>query len=402
MTIREPWAGSSSGWRYLAQRIDGSGTPGEWIDNELPLQGVEISDVLCGPSQGSATISPQYPRLLDRYGNPILSEWGTVIIAEADGEIQNVGILVASGFAGPEWSLEWSGFSGYAKGMGYESTYSQTNIDPLDVVRHIWAHIQDGQDSDLGLVVGGTSTPVKIGTPVPDPATPEGSDPVMQDKPYELNWWSTDDLGGEIDKLAQDTPFEYHERHHWDADHDVVQHFLDLGYPTVGRRRTDMRFVVGENIQTIPQASREGDDWANHVRFLGAGEGSQMIHAEARLRDGRLRRMATVDDKSVTDQTRAKTAARLGLADRHDLTSITQVLVRDSGLAPISALRAGDEIRVQSRDEWLADIDRWLRVVNVTQRPSEPELAQLTLTRPQFGVDQARQVTWTSQNVGAG
>jgi hypothetical protein len=363
------------GWRYLAQRIDGTGIPGTWLETELPLTDVQITDVLSGPPQLSAKISPVVARELKPDGTPLLDEWGTVIHAEADGSIRGSFILVGSSFSGQTWSLDAVGFTGYPKGMAYDGQISFIQADPLDVVRHIWDSIQATQNSNLNLIVDPvTKTNIKIGT---DPTSATSG---TGEKPFTLDWWTTHDLGSVIDQLAASTPFDYRERHVWNSTRTDVRHFLDFGFPALGFRRTDLRFVLGENIQTLPEPHRDGEDFANHVRLLGAGEGSEMTLAEARRTDGRLRRMAVVDDKSITDRSVAATAARMELGRRNQLTHLTEVAVRNRPEAPFGSFGVGDEIRIQGSLDWMP-LDLWCRVVRITISPDQPDLMSMSIVR---------------------
>lgn len=356
----------------MAQRIDGSGVPGEWLDMDLPLTGAQITDVLSGPPQLSGRIEPVYRRLKASDGRPLLDEWGTVIYAEASGQIRGTGIYTTGRFSGPKWELDGAGLTAYPKGMGYEAEASFVDIDPLDVVRNIWEHLQAGQDSNLGLVVdSSTTTPVRIGTPAAGDS---------RSGPFELNPWSTDDLGAVIDDLARTTPFDYRELHTWNQTRTQVEHELRFYYGRVGVRRHGLRFVLGENIHTVPVATRGGDSFANHIRFLGAGEGRDMVLAEARMSDGRLRRMTTLDDKSVQFRETAQTRARRELERRQPLLSVTSVVVRDTPTTPLGSWEVGDEIRLQGELEWV-DVDLWARVLSITVSPDEPELIGMSLVR---------------------
>lgn len=390
------WAGRSHGWRYLAQRIDGTGTPGVFLDNELPLSAVRLTDVLSGPPQLTATITPVVARELGI--NPtmdeptILREKGTLIHAEADGVIRGSFLLMGAGFSGPTLSLDASGVTTVAKGLGYPGAVQFVEVDPLDIVRHIWVTIQADPDSNIRLAVdASTRTGLKVGkNPEPPPAatatgtasqssaTPQTSQ-TEDEKPVELNWWSTHDLGGEIDKLCADHSIEYRERHAWNADRTDVLHYLDFGYPSLGYRR-DLRFVLGENVQRMPDLDRDGDEFANHVLVLGAGEGSEMVRGEARRRDGRVRTMAVVDDKSITDPAIAVRVARLELARRQQLTQIASVVVRHTSMAPIGSFGVGDEIRVQGMTDWSA-FDVWARILKMTIDPDVPDAMVVDLER---------------------
>lgn len=373
------WSGQSHGWRYLAQRIDGSGTPGVFVHNELPLTNVKFTDVLAGPPQLTADITPAFGSLKGSDNLPILTNWGTVIYAEADGQIRGAGILIDSPSNGPVFTLDCSGFSGYAKGMAYPGADSFIDTDALDIVRWIWAKIQADNGSNLLLQVDQTTM---SGAPIGAPATSSTS---TSQGPYWLTWWANTDLGGDIDKLAQAAPFEYHERHQWSSDYSTIDHFLDFGAPSLGRRRTDLRFVYGENIQTVPQPTQDGTDFSNHVLVLGAGTGSAMVRKEARIADGRLRRMATVTDNTITDPNEAATAARLELARRQQLLQLSQVLIRNTGLAPLGALSVGDEIRVQADTDWMS-FDIWCRVIKLEIDPEKPDLMVASLVRSDWVV----------------
>lgn len=368
-----------SSWRYIAQRLTGDGA-GEFIDFDLPLRGVQITDQLSGPPRITGSLSPEVARLVDSRGKPLLEEWSTAIYAEADNQIRGGGILSVSGFDGSSWSLDCVGFCGYPQGMPYTDSWYGVEIDPLDVVRHIWEHLQSKPNGNIGMVLSDLKTGLKIGTELEQVEfdTQAGEHVSFEAGPVKLNWYTTDDLGKEIDDLATETPFDYHERHYWSGD--TIVHKLDFGYPRLGRRREDLRFVLGENIMLIPSVSIDGDEYANEVMALGAGEGRDMKRALVAKNDGRLRRVAVVDDKSLTTVDKATSLARKELNRRQGLADITEVTVRDHPHAEIGAWVVGDEIRVQGELGW-QDIDVWCRVISSTISPEEGDAAQLTLLR---------------------
>jgi hypothetical protein len=381
------WSGRSYGWRYLAQRFDGSGLPGIWLANELPLQDVTITDVLSGPPQLTASIPTGYLEMKGSDGGPLLGEWATIIYAECDGQIRAGTILVGSGFKSGMWNLDCSGFSTVLTDMPYPSMVTFRQTDPLDIVRHIWFVTQLDPAANLGVVVDNvTHTPVLIGAPevVVTDTTQASTSAVVSTttdtEGYELNWWSTDDLGGKVDELAKLAPFAYHERHSWNADQTAVNHYMDFGYPTIGRRRENLRFVVGENIQHELEPDRDGDEYANDVIVLGAGEGSAMVRGQARRNDGRVRRVKTVSDKNIEDPAHAQRAARIELAYRQQLTQVKTVAIRESQMAPIGSFGVGDEIRVQGMTDWM-DVDVWARVLSLSITPDAPDIMGAQLMR---------------------
>jgi hypothetical protein len=363
-------------WNYIAERITGDG-PGVFLDFELPLTDVTVTDVLSGPPQLTAVIRPAYGRLIADDGHPVLRDDATAIYAEAAGQIRGGWILQPLIAEEEQLRLDGSGFCGYPADQPYDDDQSWVDVDPLDVVRHVWSHLQAHPGGNLGLRVAGTTSPVRIGTPEEAAAAGAGDDPSAG--PYRLNWWSTDDLGAVVEELARSTPFDYREQHAWNAARTQVEHFLDLGYPTLGRRRTDLRFVLGENVTIPPVVSLGPRNRANAVRVLGAGEGRDMIHSPiTATRDGRIRRVAQVADKSIRSLTEANERARRELAARQGLRDVSTVVVR--GVLP----QVGDEVRLQAEMDW-TDVDQWVRVLSATTRPEEGDAAVLSVTPSAVG-----------------
>lgn len=366
--LEQPVIAATTGWRYLAQRVTWDGSVGEWLDTDLPLTGVQITDVLSGPSLLTGRVDPVYARLLASDGRPLLDEGGTLVHAEADGQIRASCIYRRGEFDGPQWRLSCAGVGAQPADHAYLGEISFVGADPLDVVRHVWAHMQAQQSSNLGVAVDASTTSRgSVGT---------------ADDPYELNWWSTHDLSRVVDELAGSTPFDWAERSFWNQRRDRVQHEVVFGYPTLGTRRRDLRFVFGENIHTVPQAVRDAGESANHVIFLGAGEGRDMIRVEAMLDDGRLRRTVVVEDKSVRSPELAHLRAARELDARRPGLLIADVTVRNTVNAPLGGFAPGDEIRVQGDLDWFGAVDQWMRIVSLTVAPESPEIIGLSLVRP--------------------
>lgn len=368
-------------WRYFAQRLTRSG-PGEILDIELPLSDVRLADVLSGPDQGAATIPVEIVRLKDpATGRPILREWGTAIYAESDGLIRHGGVLVRSGFSEGAWTLEWSGFTGYAKDLPYTGSSYGVDVDPLDRVRHIWNHIQT-EHSPLNLVLDNTASPIRIGTELEQVEFDTQAGPVsFEAGPHKLAWWLTHDLQAEVDKLAKETPFDYTEEHEW-AEDGTIQHRMRLWYPRKGVRRHNLRFVLGENIVSTPEITHEGDDFANACLALGAGEGRDMIRSDviADERDDRLRRVAVATDKSLRSKQAVTELARRELVARLELGGVESITIRDHPNAPLTSVDRGDEILIQAETGWI-DTSTWVRVLSRTINPDASGFAELAVEK---------------------
>lgn len=367
-------------WRYFATRLHGDGTE-TLLADDLPLAGVEIESALSGPGGLTATISPELARLKGDDGLPVLTAWGTALYAEKDRQIRGGGILTEPEVDGPVLSLSAVGFSDYARNMPYTGTYSKIQVDPLDVVRHIWSHLQGQDHGDLGLVVAGTKSKVRIGTEEKEVefTTGAGEEVSFESGPYKLSWWSTDDLAKEIDDLAEATPFEYRVRHYWEGDE--IRHELELGYPSLGRRLTEPRFAVGENIVVEPRVSFGTDDYADEVLVLGAGEGRSMIRGSWAQRTGRLRRVAVIDAKDLRKKAEATRLAEREVRLRTGEPEIAEsITVWDHPNAPIGTYDPGDEILVHTGEGWTGSARAWYRILSVTIDP-ENSTASLSLVR---------------------
>lgn len=356
------------GWRYFATTLHGDGTETPLAD-ALPLLDVEIYDDLSGPGGLSATLSPEAARLKGPDGRPLLREWSTAIYAEKDGQVRGGGILRKATPDGPALELDVVGIPGYAyKTPWVGAEYSDVQVDPLDVVRTVWAHLQAAPGGNLGLVVDDTSSPVRIGTEeeTTEFTTGSGESVSFESGPVRLAEWQTDDLGKVIDDLAKETPFDYHVE--TERDGDTISHRLRLGYPRLGRRRHDLRFVVGENVYTPPVVT--SSEYADEVLVLGSGEGRDMVRGSWTLPSDRLRRVAIVEAKDVRSRSAAQRIAEREARARTGEPALTDELeAADHPSAPIGSYSPGDEILVRSPHGWEEGLEVWHRILSLTIRP---------------------------------
>jgi len=373
------------GWRYFATRLNGDGTE-TVLDMELPLEDVSVEDVLSGHNSISAKIEPTYARLLGPDGKPLLREWSTAIYAESDGDIRGGGILTSSGFDGPTWSLEATGFTGYGVDMPYTgSGYKGIKVDPIDVMRVIWNHIQAQPGGDIGLEIDNTTTggKVSIGTELKQVEFDSKSGPVsFESGPYKLNWYTNHDLAGDIDDLASETPFDYFEKHSWNAD-GTIRHFVEVGYPKIGRRRNDLRFTFGVNIFEPVSVDRDGSIYASGTMVLGAGEGAGMIRSvkEPIIRPGgRLRRVAVVVDDTIKSRKKADQRADAENQWRAQMDDIDSIIVQDHPDAPMGAAKVGDEIYIGGRGDWV-NVGMWVRILSISYMPANSRVAEYGVAR---------------------
>lgn len=369
-----------SDWHYFATRLNGDGTE-TLLANELPLVVGSFTHSLSAPNTMSATIPVEVLHLRGEDGEPIFKRWSTAIYAEKDGLIRWGGVLTGVVETGQGISLEADGFVAYAYGQPYLNDRQFIDVDPLFLARHIWEHLQSFDGGNLAVVLDETTSPVRVGTPLEDVEfeTDEGT-VSFEAGPYRLNFFSTHDLGGVFDDLAEATPFDYAEVHEWQGE--TIRHRIRLGYPALGRQRTDLRYVVGENIFTEPTVEQNGEAYASSVVVLGSGEGRKMVRGEAGVNepDG-LRRIRVITDKSATTPARAARVATIELRALTGAEEVSSFTIADHPNAPIAALSVGDEVLIQGGGAgWAGDLYLWVRVLEITTAP-DSETATISVTR---------------------
>lgn len=370
-----------AGWRYLLQRHTGSGW-GDIIHTDLPLQNVSVTSNLTATDELTAEVSPALGSMRDSAGRPIFDEWGTAIWAELDDQIVGGGIVVNSTAVGPKWSLRCIGLAGYPYGLPYTGSWFGVGVDPLDVFRKVWTDIQAEPGGNLEVVVDPLLSGLKIGVELKQVDFDTQNGPVsFEAGPIKLNWYETHDLGTFVSNLADETPFEYRERHAWNSAGTGLTHRIELGYPRLGRRITDMRFVYGENIFETPSIERDGSQYASDILVLGAGSGRTMIKGQAHQATGKIRRVLVDEQKQIKSLGSANGWAMARLKKALILDTVSSVTVRDSALASVSGIQPGDEFFLQTDSDWNEDLAFWVRVESKTLSPDASDDAVLSIVR---------------------
>lgn len=337
----------------------------EWISHDVPLVGAQVTTACNAPASISGSLPFEMGQLKKDDGTLAIREWGTKLIAEQEGREPIAGIVDHLAIENGALRVEAGGFSMYPTAMPWlGADYAGIKVDPLDLVRKIWDHVQSYPDGDLGVVVDSLKSPVRIGTPERDVnfTTKEGQDVSFTTGPEYLNWWTTDDLGKVLSDLAVRTPFQYRERSAW-AGEDIT-HRLQLGYPRLGARKPDLRFEIGLNVTAAP-AIQEGD-YASTVLVLGSGEGrKKATSGPISTPTTRLRRVRVHADSSITSKAGAQTAARPVLEALNAALEIDTIDVTNHTMAPFGTFEPGDEIYVTGDAGW-AELNTWVRILDMT------------------------------------
>lgn len=143
-------------WRFQLQELPSR----VWLDRALPLQGARVTEGINGPGAISGYLAANYSNLA------AVKEWGARLVATQPGSDPVVAIVDSVTTDGSRLRVEAGGFSMYPNGMPWtDADYAGIQVDPLDLVRMIWASLQAKPSGDLGVVVANTTSPVRLGKP---------------------------------------------------------------------------------------------------------------------------------------------------------------------------------------------------------------------------------------------
>lgn len=151
-----------SDWRFHLLTLPNR----EWVDRDLQLQAAKVTQGLSTPDSISGRLPLGYRMINTPTGKPGLTERGAAIIAEQEGR-DPVFAIVDSLTTDDDWlNVAAGGFTAYPTGMPWvDKEFSSTKVDPLDVVRMIWANLQNKPNGNLQVIVDQTKSGQYLGKP---------------------------------------------------------------------------------------------------------------------------------------------------------------------------------------------------------------------------------------------
>lgn len=373
-------------WRYFATNLNGDGTE-TFLAGDLPLSNVSITDALSSPDSMVFDIHPEDQRLKLPTG-VVFEPWRTAIYAETDNLIRHGSIVRGLQSKFDTLTIDTVGFSAFLNEQPWTSAARLLyQVDPADVIRTIWAEYQSKPAGNIGMVVSpDVKTNVKLGIKPPRvaPGSPASKNPspTVEDSPVVLAPYATHDLGRFMGELMEAGSLDYRETHTRRAD-GTIAHDLVLASPRMGRRRQDIRFVVGTNV-SVPDVDIDASDYASEVLLLGAGEAEKMIRGHAAIPNPpRLRRVSVRLAKHIGRTETANSAANARAKSMVLSTvDVEQLTVFDHPNAPLFSWSPGDEVRLVGETGWAGRIDQWVRVMGTTYSPdANTSSATLTVVR---------------------
>lgn len=356
------------GWRFWATRANGDGTETP-LAASLPLSDVTITTAVSNPTSITFRARPEIPHMITKDGRPIFEPWSTIVYAETDGLVRAAGIVAEVEANGHDLSVECVGFSAVLNGQPWtEQAARFTDADPGRLIALIWERWQAQPAGNVGLDVPTVVTPARVGKYVPATKDKDGQTVEAVDERFALTQWDTHDLGDTFGDLLQVGSIDYREHH------EIIdgrpRHRLIMAHPRLGRRRRDLRFVPGVNVD-VPPVSLSMEDYASEVLLLGAGEGEKMVTGHATAPTTRLRRVAIQMGKHIgrkaTAETMAARRARQLSATPQDVETLR---VFGHPNAPLMSWDDGDEVQLVGHAGWAGPIDVWVRILETEFSPT--------------------------------
>lgn len=390
-------------YRYWVKRAVGDLV----LDTNADLAKVSMIDAVSAPGIMTAHV-PAGTRTnnVAEDGFQVFGRFNTVIVAEAEDERHRWGGVCINASPGDRGGtdLVFLGGTGWWQRVPYLGQYSSWQRDVAFVLEDLFNESMRAVPSKLPMVLnlptGGLGRTVGDIRPTPEPVAPvRRAGETMADYenrpevkafivaaeawdkeygnnlPYTLSWWEAPYFGEEFDALAQETGFEYRERVQW-VDRSKFQYRIVVDVDTTIRnRRTDIEFEDGVNV-VLPLKVRDDEQpFATHVIGLGAGEGRDMVRAEARGEGNRLYQAEYLPAKDVRDRSRlqALTQNHLDLYDGGSV-QVDEVTIWDTpGYAPVNSLRPGDEVMVKSQYT-VPNVSIWRRIKRIERTPGSGTL----------------------------
>lgn len=198
---------------------------------------------------------------------------------------------------------------------------------------------------------------------------------------YALEPWEAPDCGQLINDLAKDAPFDWTEEHYWSAD--IPKTRIRIAYPRIGRRLSgdsDPSFVQGVNISVALKPATNGTDMATEIFGIGAGDGAAALRRSVSIRNGKLRRVATLQAKDVKTKQALDTKLRAELTARQNALVVDSITVLNHPNSKRGTYGVGDDIFVQGDVPHFGRIELWHRIVSMSEAPDDTTVLSLERT----------------------
>lgn len=195
---------------------------------------------------------------------------------------------------------------------------------------------------------------------------------------YEIRPEDTPDAFQSVKDLCEATEVEWTTATRYSDG--IPELYIDVHYPYAGSKRTDLVFEQGVNIIEELRLVREGDEYANAALGVGAGEGAKAIRSSIASTSQRMRRVATVEDRSIKKKDQLNAIMRKELKRKSGKPYVPEIVVVDHELAPLFSWNVGDHILVQGNVPHYGDYAELHRIVSWQMLDDSKALLRLKLS----------------------
>lgn len=339
-------------WRFMIEDVHGNILARDVIGQEA-----KIVRRLSGPSEIEIKLHPKEPSLqLANSAGPIpfkpWGHWCHALKEDQEGEkIWASGIFVPSEIE-PETGImtaKFEGFSNYPKGIPWLENWNPIAVDPFEIVKRIWTHIQSYPQGNLGVEV----YPDDSGTQMLPGFSFNNEEFVQDFFAIFIRAIDKNDCGDYINKLARDIPFDYFEESTWNSITSSVDKKLRLGYPNGGIDQEGIVFRIGENIVASTQKQEAEVNWFSDIIIDGYFPGKVYSSTISNADPDRYRRVMTETDLNVNSNERAAAWGKRRLTRRQFPNQYESIIIDPyHPNAPWGTYDVGDLVRVVGPLNW--------------------------------------------------
>lgn len=339
----------------------------------------QVTRLLSGPSTITMKIHPKHPSIQVPGGTgPIqlkpYGHWMHALKEDLTGKEQ----IWASGLFQPSdvdpisgvMSANFQGFSNYAKGIPWLEDWNPIAVDPFEIVRRIWAHLQSYSNAHLGVTVTNLdgSMPAVSGTEMLPGFAFDGSNVVQDFFAIFIRATDQNDCGDYINTLARDIPFDYWEMSDWAGGAAPINKRIKLAYPDGAVDQEGLIFQMGTNVLGVTPKQEAQVQWFSDIIINGYFPGKVYSSTITNADPDRYRRVMTETDLHVdSDERAAAWGHRLLTRRQFPAAQFDSIVINPyHSNAPHGSFDVGDIIRIQGPDPWVGNIDVKHKVMSHT------------------------------------
>jgi hypothetical protein len=343
--------------RFIVEDVHGN-----ILSRDLIVSEPKVVRTLSGPCNIEFKLHPDEPSVQGISFKP----WSCWIHVEK--MVFGVRKIIASGIIQPGevdpesgiLSVKAQGFSGYLKGIPWDTNWNPIAVDPFEIFERVWADAQFPSGGNLGVTV----YPTTSGTQLLPGFSFDNEELVMDFFAIFIRAIDFVDCGDYLNKLARDVPIDYFEESTWNAGRTAITKKIHLCYPSGGTDQTAVTsFRINENIVKAAPKQDVEIGWISDIIMRGWFPGKVYSYTLSNADPDRYRRVMKEDDLQINSNERAAAWAHRRLA-RRQIPHYYENITIDSNHpnAPFGTWDVGDTINVQGNMPWVGMVSQRHRI----------------------------------------